>query len=119
MSVSNSVLQIETSASVGGCPWGIGATVSNDLTPRQMMEKAGLDWTVEKVPTYAHYNNQAVPTGMEALVRSSDSAILTQVGKGWNPVQNEDSTSLMSIVLKVVCRWILRVHSKVVRWSMH
>lgn len=91
MSVSNSVLQIETSASVGGCPWGIGATVSNDLTPRQMMEKAGLDWTVEKVPTYAHYNNQAVPTGMEALVRSSDSAILTQVGKGWNPVQNEEA----------------------------
>ena len=85
----NNILQIETSASVGGCPWGIGTAVSNDLTPRQMMEKAGLDWQVDKVPTFADYNGNKVPTGMEALVRSSDSKVLTQVGGNWNPVQNE------------------------------
>ena len=85
----NNILQIETQAVAGGCPWGIGTKVSNDLTPRQMMEKAGLDWTVEKVPTYAKYNDIEVPTGMEALVRSSDSKVLTQVGGKWEPCQNE------------------------------
>lgn len=85
----NEVLQIETSASVGGCPWGIGTEVSNDLTPRQMMEKAGVDWTVEKVPTFAHHNGNQIPTGKEALVRSSDSKVLTQVGGNWEPCQNE------------------------------
>lgn len=85
----NNILQIETQAVAGGCPWGIGTEVSNDLTPRQMMEKAGLDWTVEKVPTYAKYNDIEVPTGMEALVRSSDSKVLTQVGGKWEPCQNE------------------------------
>jgi len=87
----NDVLQIETSATVGKCPWGIGTEVSNDLTPIQMMQKAGVDWSVEKIPTYARHNNVEVPTGMEALVRSSDSKILTQVGGNWNPVQNEQA----------------------------
>lgn len=85
----NNVLQIETSAIVGGCPWGIGTEVSNDLTPTQMMEKAGVDWTVEKVPTFAHHNGQHIPTGKEALVRSSDSKVLTQVGGNWEPCQNQ------------------------------
>jgi len=85
----NNVLQIETSAIVGGCPWGIGTEVSNDLTPAQMMQKAGVDWTVEKVPTFAHHNGQHIATGKEALVRSSDSKVLTQVGGNWEPCQNE------------------------------
>lgn len=89
MTISNNILQIETTASVGSSPWGIGEIVSNDLSPRQMMEKAGCDWTVEKVPTYAEYNGNKVPTGMEALVRSSDSKVLTQVGGNWEPCQNE------------------------------
>lgn len=91
MTISNNVLQIETSAVVGGCPWGIGTEVSNDLSPRQIMEKAGLDWRVDKVPTFADYNGNKIPTGMEALVRSSDNTVLTQVGGKWNPVQNEEA----------------------------
>ena len=91
MSVSNSVLQIETSAAVGGCPWGIGVDVSNDLTPAQMMAKAGVDWKVEKVPTFAHFNDQSIPTGMEALIRQTDGKVLTQVGGNWNPCQNEEA----------------------------
>ena len=62
----NDILQIESSAAVGGCPWGIGTEVSNDMTPMQMMEKAGVDWTVEKVPTYAAKEGvDLIPTGME------------------------------------------------------
>jgi len=85
----NDILQIETTASVGSSPWGIGEIVSNDLSPQQMMEKAGVDWKVEKVPTYADFNGEKIPTGMEALVRDSDNKILTQVGKNWEPCQNE------------------------------
>ena len=87
----NDVLQIESSAVAGGCPWGIGTEVSNDLTPVQMMQKAGVDWTVEKIPSYVHHNGEEVATGMEALVRSTDSRVLTQVGGNWNPVQNEEA----------------------------
>lgn len=75
-----------------GLPWhGLGTPVSDDMTPQQMMEVAGLDWSVQKVPTFIDYNGQQVETGQEALVRSTDGKILTQVGKGWNPVQNAEA----------------------------
>ena len=45
--------EVETMAYAGEVPWhGLGTPVSNDLTPNQMMVKAGLDWSVNKVPTY-------------------------------------------------------------------
>ena len=38
---------VETMAYAGEVPWhGLGVQVSNDLTPNQMMEKAGLNWSV-------------------------------------------------------------------------
>jgi phage/plasmid-like protein (TIGR03299 family) len=78
-------------------PWhGLGTAVSNDLSPNQMMVKAGLDWSVEKVPTYAKVGDVEVPTGQEALVRSSDNKVLTQVGKNWHPVQNEEAFEFFS-----------------------
>ena len=41
---------IETMAYAGEVPWhGLGVPVSNDLTPAQMMQKAGLDWKVREV----------------------------------------------------------------------
>lgn len=86
----NDILQIETMAYAGQSPWGdIGTQVSNDLSPQQIMEKADLNWSVDKVQTYADYQGEKIPTGMEALVRSSDNKILTQVGKNWEPCQNE------------------------------
>lgn len=88
-SFATNVLQIETTASVGTSPWGVGEIVPADLSPRQMMEKAGCDWRVEKVPTFAEFKGERVPTGMEALVRDSDSKVLTQVGGNWEPCQNE------------------------------
>lgn len=75
-----------------GLPWhGLGTPVSDDMTPRQMMEVAGLDWDVQKVPTFIDLKGQKIETGQEALVRSTDGKILTQVGKGWNPVQNAEA----------------------------
>lgn len=88
---------VETMAYAGETPWhGLGVAVSNDLTPQQMMQKAGLDWTVEKHDSFVIINDgfggvKHVPTGQQALVRSSDKKVLTNVGEGWNPVQNEEA----------------------------
>ena len=89
--------EVETMAYAGEVPWhGLGTPVSNDLTPNQMMVKAGLDWSVNKVPTYAKVGDTEVETGQEALIRSSDNKVLTQVGKGWYPVQNEEAFEFFS-----------------------
>ena len=60
--------EVETMAYAGEVPWhGLGVPVSNDLTPTMMMEKAGLDWRVEEVPTYADWNGEKIPTGKKLL----------------------------------------------------
>lgn len=90
---------VETMAYAGELPWhGLGVRVNNDLTPRQMMEQAGLDWSVNKVDTYARVLSPRVgtptvevPTGRQALLRSTDNKVLTEVGPNWNPVQNEEA----------------------------
>lgn len=77
---------------VGEVPWhGLGTEVSPDLTPVEMMEAAGLNWSVEKVPSYIEYNGERILTGQSSLVRSSDSRLLTNVGEGWEPVQNQEA----------------------------
>ena len=84
--------EVETMAYAGEVPWhGLGVAVSNDLTPVQMMQKAGLDWRVEKVDAYVNINGEQVKTGQQALVRTSDSTILTNVTDAWNPLQNEEA----------------------------
>ena len=46
---------VETMAYAGEVPWhGLGVPVSNDLTPVQMMEKAGLDWKVQEVESLSN-----------------------------------------------------------------
>ena len=83
---------VETMAYAGETPWhGLGVPVHNDLTPVQMLEKAGLDWTVEKVPTFCEYKDELIPTDDYALVRSSDSRVLTTVSGDWEPIQNHEA----------------------------
>lgn len=91
------VAAVESMAYAGEVPWhGLGTKVNDDLSPNQIMVKAGLDWQVDKVPTYARVGEIEVPTGQEALVRSSDNKVLTQVGKNWYPVQNEEAFEFFS-----------------------
>lgn len=83
---------VETMAYAGEVPWhGLGTKVPADLTPRQMMQQAGVDWRVNLVPTYADVNGTKVSTGQKALVRETDNRVLTNVGGNWNPVQNEEA----------------------------
>jgi len=89
--------QVETMAYAGEVPWhGLGVSVSNDLTPVQMMEKAGVDWTVQECESFVDFNGERIPTGQKALVRSTDGRVLTNVGKDWNPVQNEEAFEFFS-----------------------
>ena len=89
--------QVETMAYAGETPWhGLGVPVSNDLTPAQMMEKAGVDWSVQECESFVDFNGERISTGQKALVRSTDGKVLTNVGKDWNPVQNEQAFEFFS-----------------------
>jgi phage/plasmid-like protein (TIGR03299 family) len=89
--------QVETMAYAGEVPWhGLGVPVSNDLTPVQMMEKAGLDWKVREVESFIEFDGKKMPTGQKSLVRETDGKILTNVGADWNPCQNETAFEFFS-----------------------
>ena len=94
LEIVNGVAQM---AYVGDEPWhGLGTKVSNDLTPTQMMQKAGVDWQVQEVESFIEFNGERKKTGQKSLVRSTDGRILTNVGEGWNPVQNETAFEFFS-----------------------
>lgn len=80
-----------------GKPWhGLGVPVADDLTPEQIMTAAGLDWEVVKINTFIDWNGKQVETGRQALVRETDGKVLTEVGPGWNPVQNREAFEFFS-----------------------
>ena len=77
-------------AYAGDLPWhGLGTKVSNDLTPQQIMQKAGVDWRVREVESFVEFDGQRMATGQKSLIRETDGKILTNVGKDWHPCQNE------------------------------
>jgi phage/plasmid-like protein (TIGR03299 family) len=72
-------------------PWeGQGNAVSDDLSVKEMLQAANLDWEVAKRPIYVKRGDAfvSIPNKRE-LVRTSDDTILSLVGPNWNPVQNE------------------------------
>lgn len=70
-------------------PWhGLGVKVSDNISPLEMQQAAGLDWTVAKVPLTAQFNGRTIATDKSALIRETDGAYLDTVGNDWNPVQN-------------------------------
>jgi phage/plasmid-like protein (TIGR03299 family) len=77
-------------AYTGAVPWhGLGTKVPADLTPEQMLDAAGLNWEVEKIPAFAEIAGIQTPIGQSALVRKSDNKMLDVVSDDWNPVQNQ------------------------------
>jgi phage/plasmid-like protein (TIGR03299 family) len=93
---------VETMAYAGEMPWhGLGVSVSDMLTPREMQIAAGLDWEAIKVPTYIRNPNwkvgvgkeiaREIPTGEFCIARNTDLAILSpSVGKNWHEVSNAE-----------------------------
>lgn len=83
---------VETMAYAGEVPWhGLGHKVPSDLSTDQMMQAAGLDWTVQKIPAFVKINDESQNIDAAALVRSSDNKILDVVSSDWNPVQNQEA----------------------------
>lgn len=88
---------VDTMAYSGALPWhGLGVSVSNDLTPAQMMKKAGVDWTVHEVESFIEFDGKTMKTGQKSLVRGDTGRILTNVGENWKPVQNEKAFDFFS-----------------------
>lgn len=79
----------------GSVPWhNLGTRVPADLTSDQMLEAAGLNWTVKKIKAYAldeENEDNVYDIGQSALVRSSDGKMLDVVSDDWNPVQNQEA----------------------------
>lgn len=96
---------VETMAYSGEVPWhGLGRKVGPNLSPDEMLKEAGLDWEVEKVPAFYidPLTNQQMPTGMSALLRKTDSKLLTNVPlDNWNPCQNRDAMAIFDDVVKM------------------
>lgn len=81
---------IETFVYSGEPAWhGLGIEIPADLTPAQVLKKAELSWTVDKVPATIELNGERVEINRQALVRSSDQRVLSVVTDEWEPVQNE------------------------------
>ncbi len=67
---------IETIAYAGEVPWhGLGTKVPADLSPAQMLDKAGLNWTVEKTPAFANIGGKDVSVGWSALTTSESKKV--------------------------------------------
>jgi len=93
--------EVETMAYAGEKPWhGLGKEVSHELTPKEMLVEAGLDWTVSKRPLRT--TMQPVIHGEEqefqlpvidqfALVRDTDNRILGPCGPKYTPLQNVEA----------------------------
>jgi len=82
---------VETMAYAGQTPWhGLGEQVDGNLTPQQMLVKAGLDWNVERKPVY-HLDEGSYVKSDEwnILVRSDSNKILGPCGKNYVPIQND------------------------------
>lgn len=89
---------VETMAYANETPWhGLGVQVSDALDPQQMIEAAGLDWTVSRRSLFT--TQEPGPNQVQAtlrtddwgvLVRNSDNKILGPCGKNYIPMQNAD-----------------------------
>lgn len=87
--------QVETMAYAGEVPWhGLGVKVSDDLSVEEMIEVAGLNWTVSKQPTFYRVGSEEIATGKFALIRDTDKKFLSNVSDGWEPCQNIDAFSI-------------------------
>lgn len=70
---------------------GLGIGVSNCNTTMEVMEKAGLDWTVSKVPLV--YNNKE--TDYYVIQRDDTGDLLSTAKKTFQPIQNSEAFEFM------------------------
>jgi phage/plasmid-like protein (TIGR03299 family) len=85
--------EIESIAYAHETPWhGIGVNVSDKVTVDEMIEAAGLNWEVERVPTFTmSIDGQYDPIPNRVAVRrATDKYVYDIVSPRWKPVQNRE-----------------------------
>jgi len=88
---------VETMAWTNEVPWhGLGHKVDGNLSPKQMLKAAKLDWSVSLRSLRAGDSHNALVHNTEvkeffALVRDSDETVFDVVGSRWKPTQNEEA----------------------------
>lgn len=76
----------------GEVPWhGLGVSLNKPATAEEALKLAGLNFQVEKVPTFYNYNDRmAKMEDRFAIVRKDTQMYLGNVGARYTPVQNSD-----------------------------
>ncbi len=84
---------VETMAWTNEVPWhGLGYQVPGNLTPKQMLKAAKLDWNVSLRKLHGEAPQGVVAIKeFFALVRDSDNSVFDVVGSRWKPTQNEEA----------------------------
>ena len=90
---------VETMAYAGEVPWhGLGVQVDSNLTPREMLVAADLNWTVSKRHLFTHADPDVNASddligveGYSVLVRDSDNKTFGPCGPRFIPTQNEEA----------------------------
>lgn len=79
-------------------PWdGVGMNVHGAFSSKEVMQRAGLDWSVSSRKLYLS-DGSPIP-GVKANVRSTDNKVLGIVGPDYKIVQNVEAFSFMDQVL--------------------
>lgn len=90
-------------AAFAGTPaWhGLGTLVPHHLTPREALERAGLDWRVEQLPILYRRGDGPFETVESHVVnlRSDDGRQLGIVGRDYVPVQNAEQAEFIEALV--------------------
>jgi phage/plasmid-like protein (TIGR03299 family) len=90
--------EVESMAYANVVPWhGLGARVDQDVSVEEMLEAAGLNWRLNKLPLQAELpDGSSFPVdGKFALARDTDNKVMSICSKAWTPFQPEETISFM------------------------
>ena len=94
--------EFESGAVYKEAAWhGLAKVVDHVLTAKEMIEAAGLNWTVEKVPVFSQ-NSQGVfieAPEFRGMRRSTDGKMISILGAGYEPVQNSEAFEFFDAVV--------------------
>ncbi len=90
---------IESMFYVGETPWhGLGKPLNEPPTIKEALVQSGLNWSVNKIPTYFEVNQINKETGHFVTVRE-DGQILGNVGKKYTILQNNEAFEPFEVLL--------------------
>lgn len=101
---------IEQATHVGGNGFHkVGTKLDENASAREVMEQAGLDWTVSKYPIQAEIGGDLVTVPNRfALCRDSDNTPFDVVGGTWEPTQNSE---MFDFFERVVADGNMKMHA--------